>query len=126
MYNGYSVKIGGAIVDPSIIVKGSYQATQDRIVAGSWRDANGKMHYSFFPEPKMTISFSIQKRTKEQQRSIQHLFLNKDNLEVEYYDDVTEDYKNIVCKMDDIVFKHQYDCQDNMFFDDTEIVLREY
>lgn len=126
MYNGYTVKIGSTIINPDIMVIGSYQCKNERAVISSWRDANGRMHYHFYPEAKTNISFSIRPRTVDQQRSIQHLFNTLDNLTVEYYNDVTEQYETGVFKMDDVVFKHQYDTQDVMFFAETQIVLREY
>lgn len=126
MFEGYLIKLNGNEIPASIMVPGSFETSKKRVVAGSWRDANGDMHYSYYPHEKMDISFTIKPRTMEQQSSIVNFFRNKDNVVVNYWDDESETYREVVCKMDDVTFKHSYDTDDQMFYAETSIGLEEY
>lgn len=126
MFEGYLIKLNGNEIPASIMVPGSYESSKNRVVAGSWRDANGDMHYSYYPHEKVEISFTIKPRTMEQQSTIVHFFRNKDNILVRYWDETEEEYREVVCRMDDVTFKHSYDAEDRMFYADTAVSLEEY
>lgn len=125
MYNGYNLQIENNQLPNAIIVPGTYQITKAKRIVNSWKDANGKTHFNYYPLDQVSITFDVKERTLEQQNSIKWLFAKKDNITIFYYDDETDEYKVGTFKMNDASLSHSYDGQ-KIYYAATTISFEEY
>ena len=125
-YNGYRVKIGDTTVSNLLISSGSYSILKSRRLIRQWTDANGKDHYDYFQNPKVTIKFSLRERTLAEHESIKNLFTTYDNLYVEYWDDYDCAYKTGYFRMEEPKISHAKAPGADIRYSATPIELKEY
>ena len=132
IYQGYQVKIGTLklpIPDgekKTILQNGSYSFNRSKRLIAEWQDANGKYHHETYPEEKATISFTINERTKEQQAKLKPLLEKRNNIEVEYWDDIDERYKTGMFFIDEIDNVTSIATLDTIYYGAMNVVLTEY
>lgn len=70
----YLIKIGDNKIPNEYIDKDSYTATHDFVVAGTFQDANGSTYENYFPQKKLTVSFSSSNMTKSRWDTLRGYF----------------------------------------------------
>lgn len=132
MYEGYQLRIGELklpIPDgelKSILVADSYKYNRERRLIAEWQDANGKYHHETYPEEKTTISFTIKERSMEQQALLRPLLSKRNNIEVEYWDDVNEGYKTGLFFINNIEAVSSIATEDKIYYGTMDVTLTEY
>jgi hypothetical protein len=124
-YKGYRVKLGNTTIPELLIAKGSYSYENEKRLIRTWQDANGKYHDDYFKNPKAKITFSIRARNQEDHESIKDIFMNQNNLTVEYFDDYSCTYKTGTFKMKAPKIQHRF-ASGVLFYEPTNIELEEY
>lgn len=70
----YLVKINNTKIPNGYIDKDSYSATNDFVVAGTFQDANGSTYENYFPQKKLTVTFSTSYMTKSRWNTFRAYF----------------------------------------------------
>ena len=70
----YLIKIGNTKIPNAYINKDSYTAAYDFVVAGTFQDANGSTYENYFPQRKLTVSFSSSNMTKSRWDTLRGFF----------------------------------------------------
>lgn len=131
-YLGYQLKINNLKfpcpdgLNVNIVENGSYRFTKERRTINDWQDANGKYHHETYKIPRAKISFTIKERSQEHQRILIPLFENNENIEVEYWDDTTQEYKTGLFYMDDIEAISSVSTKEQIYYGTIDITLTEY
>ena len=126
MYSGYRIKINGIIVSNDFISQGSYSSKRVRRVLEEYYDANGVLHEELSARETMEISFAIRERNMHEQAYLNPLFQKHENISVEYWDDISAEYKTSTFKMENPVFAHRNTRNGAISYAKTSIVLKEY
>lgn len=126
MYNGYRVKINEVIVSDNLISQGSYTCLPVRRVLDSYYDGLGVLHEELSKHVTVEISFSLRERSMEEQALLKDVFAKYENIQVEYWDDVSMMYKSGVFKMTRPAFSHRNTRGGKIRYKKTAIVLKEY
>ena len=126
MYSGYRIKINGITISNDFVSQGSYSAQKVRRVLYEYYDANNVRHEELSNRETMVISFDIRERTAKEQEQLGTIWSQYDNILVEYWDDVTAEYKTGYFKMDSPVFKHRNTRGGKISYAKTNVSLREY
>lgn len=127
MYNGYLLKIGTTQVPNSYIDRTSWKCTPlARRVIDSFFDLSGEYHEYLADHQRTTIQFSFREH-KESEHSIITAFLSKrDNVEVEYYNDLTQTYESGIFRISDFDFQQKKTFDNTVWYDRTTIKMTEY
>ena len=125
-YSGYLIKIGETTIPVGIISAGSYKAVTEKREVGSWLDAEGNWHRDYYQEPKTTIAFTLKARTEAEHLSVSALFTNLHDIEVDYYDTTTGEYKTGTFWQEAPELTLSAQASDAIYFDETNIKLTEY
>lgn len=127
-YQGYRLSINEQNIPNSLIAMGSYSCTRERRLKSSWIDANGIEHLNFYPTDKTTIQFNLRERNGNEQESLAWLFANRNNIMVNYWDDMTSTYKSGLFYMENPKFAHRTlnAALGGIMYDITTIRLVEY
>lgn len=126
MYSGYRIKINGVTISNDFVSQGSYSAQKVRRVLYEYYDANDVRHEELSNRETMVISFDIRERTAKEQAQLSNIWNQYENLLVEYWDDVTAEYKTGYFKMDRPAFKHRNTRGGKISYAKTNVSLREY
>ncbi len=126
MYKGYRIKINGIIVNDNFISRGSYSAERAEKVLYEYYDADGERHEELSGHVIIKISFSIRQRNMKEQAQLYGIFKQQNNVPVEYWDDISAEYKEGIFKMKKPVIKHRNTINGSISYDKTAIVLEEY
>lgn len=126
MYNGYRIKINGRIISENLISKGSYSSQRVERVLDEYVDAFGVSHETLSKHRPMRISFTIRERSIIEQKELNGIFENCENVPVEYWDDVSAEYKSGIFKMESPTFKHRNTRGHTINYAKTTINLKEY
>lgn len=126
-YLGYRIKVNDFVVPENLISKGTYNCEPNMRLANSWTDANGKDNFEYFPNPKYKITFAIRERNVLEQETLVPLFLLKEDINVEYWDDITCTYKTGIFHMNRPKFIHRDITEAlGILYGATTLVLEEY
>ena len=124
-YLGYRVIINEITIPDRMMIRESYGTTPNERQVYSWTDANQIAHYDVVDTPKMSIQFSLRRRTLEEQEALIDAFSSFQNITVTYWDDKSCSYKEGLFKMDPPQFVNYID-HDEMWYTATQIHLTEY
>ncbi len=123
MYQGYRIKINGAIIDNMMIKRGTYYAMPTTHVIDSYYDAAGNLHEEFHPKKKMEIGFTIREHSMEEHVAIMSVFTGR-NVAVEYWNDTTGIYDVGVFRVEDFKTPHKH-AASRIRYGEVEFVLKE-
>ncbi len=124
-YGGYRVIINGITIPDRMMIRESYGTTANERQIYSWTDANQIAHYDVAEKPKMSVEFSLRRRTLAEQEELTGAFESFQNITVTYWDDKTCSYKEGLFKMDPPQFINYVD-HDELWYTATAIHLTEY
>lgn len=124
-YNNYRLIINGITITNNLVQKGSYSATPQKRVVGTWKDANQIEHQDILPTRKMDIKFALRQRNLTDQELFKSIFANQENIPVTYWDDASCTYKTGTFYMNAPNFSH-LNTIGGINYDGTEIHLVEY
>lgn len=127
-YAGYVIKINGAEVPNNIMVPGSFTVTTEKRIAHQWKDVLGTDHFSYFPNLKHRITFTVKARTKEENDILKAFTSTRDSVPVEFWSDdhPVDAYTEIYCKLEDVTFTHRYDSINSVYYDAITLTYTEY
>lgn len=131
-YQGYQLKIGNLKLpipdgeNKSIFKPGTYSFNKSKRLIAEWQDSTGKIHHEVFPNDKVKISFTISERTKEQHALLRPLLESRNNIYVEYWDDINGTYNNGYFFIDEISNVSSIATLDTIYYDELNVVLTEY
>lgn len=127
MYDGYLIKINNATLPNRFLERDSWQCTpMARKVLDSFFDVEGEYHEYLANHERSTISFRIREHTQAEHAVIVPFLQNTENLNVSYYNDREEEYKNGYFKMDTPAFTHKKTFDGTIWYNSTTIKLTEY
>ena len=96
-FAGFRIQIDNHVFPEGMISRGSFKMTPTiRRKASEFYDANGKKHETYYPHSGVEISFTIRKRTFEEQK-----------FDIVYWDDSAMDYKTGDFRVNDIIYQHE-------------------
>ena len=124
-YNNYRLIVNGITISNDKVQKGSYSATPQKRIVGTWIDANQIEHQDILPTRKMDIKFSLRQRNLTDQELFKSIFAVQENIPVTYWDDASCTYKTGTFYMNAPEFAH-LNTSGGINYDGTEIHLIEY
>ena len=124
-YSGYRIKIGATTIKNNMMAPDTYNVTKNKRVIYTWTDANQVEHQEIAPEKNVEIKFSIRERSMEDQATIAPIFQTLDNLTVEFWDDIQQQYVQQTCYMDPPTIQSRAHGA-SLMYDETPVHLTEY
>ncbi len=107
-FAGFRIQIDNHVFPEGMISRGSFKMTPTiRRKASEFYDANGKKHETYYPHSGVEISFTIRKRTFEEQKGVAAFFEGKEIFDIVYWDDSAMDYKTGDFRVNDIIYQHE-------------------
>lgn len=132
-YKGYQAKINGVTIPcinldnkTNIVVSGSYSVTDQVIVNGEWVDINGNTHRDVHPRKKKSISFQIKERTQKEQEMIAPIMAVRENIRIEYWDDIYSTYVESTFYLDDFESISSIATSETIYYDAIQLTYMEY
>lgn len=125
-YQGYRIKIGGMIFPNTYMQKGSWSCIRERKVLDKYEDAAGVTHIEYYPDKKVSISFKLKEHDSQEHLTIADYFINKDNVEIEYWSDDDEKYYTAECYIDDITWKHTGVAEKVINYESVDVIITQY
>lgn len=131
-YNGYQLKMGNLLLPipdgekSSVFEEGSYTFSKGKRLIEDWMDANRTVHHVVSPNDKVTISFTIKDRTQEQQEVIKPLIEKKEDIFLEYWDDINMEYKTGVFFIENIDNVSSIATKEKIYYAPLNVMLTEY
>lgn len=119
------LKIDGIEVTSEMIAKGTFSAVENKRVVEIWTDANMIEHEVIADQPKVEIRFELREHSNEDHASFARLFTKHNNINVRYWSDRLNTYRDAVCRMEPIVFTHRSSYGGGIQYDTTPIALIE-
>lgn len=127
MYNGYRLKINGYIIENKNIARGSYSIIRKRRVIASYYDAAGYKHEELSRRETHDITFTIREMSDAEYNSVIRPALEKtDWTEVEYWDDIKQEYGIGYFKIKEYTLSHENALKNEIRYKSTQITLEEY
>jgi len=124
-YLGYRVIVNGITIPETMMIRESFSTTPGERVIYTWVDANQFTHEEVSETPKMSIEFSIRRRTLAEHEALLDAFEFFQNVYVTYWDDRSCTYKTGLFKMDPPQFVTFVE-MDELWYSATAIQLTEY
>ncbi len=124
-YSGYRIKIGGTIFPNNDMAKGSYSFERSPRVSKSWDDLTGIEHETYYPDEKVTITFSIREHTASDHPLLASFFTSR-SVTVEYWNDNINDYSTGEFNIERFSWKHITVTPDGALYGATKITLKEW
>ena len=126
-YNGYLIKLGGSsgtILPMRFISVGSYNATPNqRMETSASRSVTGVLHRTTVSHTASKIEFETPYLTNAERKQLNTLisqnFTNKQErkLDINYYDDEEDEYKNATCYVPDVKYSIDHiDAEKNIIY----------
>lgn len=125
-YNRYRLRIGDHLIDDSMIQRGSYSFKKEDRVIDSYTDADMRLHEIVANHPRVVILFSFREHDSSEHLSFARCINNKNNVEVQYWDDEEEMYLDGNFKIDAVEFSHRNIHGDNILYNSANVKLTEY
>lgn len=126
-FKGYLLKIDGREFPNKFIFVSSYKSTPNQLQdLNSYRDANGKLHRNVLPHTLTKIEFNTPPLNLAKKIELQSYFPSRERLEVEYWNDETNDYRIGTFYMPDIPFEIYRLLENDIQYKQTRIALIEY
>lgn len=119
------IKIDGINVTSEMISKGTYSAVENKRVVEVWTDANMIEHEIIADQPKVEIRFELREHNIEEHSSFVRILRKHDNINVRYWSDRLNDYRDAVCRMEPVVFTHRSSYGGGIQYDTTPVALIE-
>lgn len=125
-YRKYRVKIGENIVSDMLVAKGTYSfQKQDRVIE-SYDDEEGITHEIVAKKKKVVISFSFKEHELDEHQSIADFIKEKNNVNIQYWDDEECEYKDGLFKISGGTFSHRTTHGENIKYNACPVTLEEY
>lgn len=124
MFNGYYMKIDGAIYPTRLMVISSYAPVDTPIIVKSFRDAAYGNHVVFAPKKDLSIKFKIRSLYNDEFPEAISPIKNGEVMTVEFFDTKTNEYKTdtFVCKSNLVPTIHrQYN--DKVLYNELSVEL---
>lgn len=129
-YNGYLIKINDLklpyVDNANVFKNGSFQLDKESKIKNEWTDITGKIHHEETSQDRAIISFTIKERDVNLQQKIAKLFEMNENISVEYYDSFDDTYKEGLFYTENKTEVVGIATRDNVYYNPTSIVLKEY
>lgn len=126
MYAGYRLKIKGVILPNTYVARGSYSLKTEMRTAYTWTDANLTDHIMSNGKTRTTVSFGLRPHSMVEHGEIIAALPGRENLEVEYWDDYTQNYRTGNFGCSEFTFSHINAVGNDISYDATSITLTEY
>lgn len=125
MFNGYRLKIEGIEFNDSYVAKGTYSCVNQKRVIETWKDANEVEHEVTAPIKKAVISFDIREHNSIEHANIIPFFQKEDDITIEYYNDLTDEYLTGNFRRSNVQFSHLNLTRENIDYSSASVVFTE-
>ena len=126
-YKGYRLKIDGVVFPNHYMKKGTWKALPEtRLLVNSFYDSIGTLHEDYHTNKKADIAFSIKQHNISDHEVLAAFFNNKENVQIEFWNDNTSSYQSAVCKIEDFYWQHENATQDDIFYKEAKVSIVEY
>lgn len=105
-FEGYLLKKDGVLFPPRFIALGSYSATPNqRQDLDSYRDSTGELYRNILPHKVTKIEFTTPPLHLKDKEELTHLLKNRDQFQLEFWDDEEDAYRTGTFYCPDIKFE---------------------
>ena len=126
MYNGYLIKIDGKILPLEYMVGDSWKCNPDsrRILADIY-DGEGCRHLCMSRHLRSVIEFNLVEHTNLSHPDIMAFFNKRQNVEVEFYNDNTGEYRAGIFTIDECNPHHKYRNEKEIWYAECAVKMEE-
>lgn len=126
MNNTYLVKIGDREFPLAYMVRDSWKCTPGVREVKKYVDGNGQEHIHETLHGRTSIEFQIDEHSLQTHIDVVSYFQTRNHVNVTYLNDGTGTYDSGIFRIDDIQWRHKKTFDQDIWYDKTNITMKEY